>query len=137
APVDEEVAQEHDLDGLKPPRLRRDRRAERLRDDPAEPVLEVRQRPEDESAPEQVLPQEEAEVGQPARPEEALPRLRGEGQLERAEHQHEEAEADPGVEEERVQAHGGGPARGVTVRASTPAKATRSARPAPPSRGAR
>ena len=75
APVDEEVAQQNDLDGLEPPGLRRDGLAEAVRHDAVEPVAEVRQDPEDQAAPEEILAEEEAEVGEPGRAKEALPRL--------------------------------------------------------------
>ena len=101
APVDEEVAEQDDFEDLEPPGLRGDGVAEVRRDEAAECVAEVRQHPEDEAAPEEVLAEEEAEVGEPGGPEEALPGFRGEGEFEGPKDEDEEETPEELVDEFR------------------------------------
>src|SRR5262249_45259697 len=55
APVDQEVAQQNDFEGLKPPGLRTDRMPQTRWHDGVKPGAEVRQDSEDQAAPEQIL----------------------------------------------------------------------------------
>lgn len=73
SPIDQEIAQQNDFDRLEPPGLRRDGVAKTLRNDSVEPVAEVRQDPEDQPGPEQILAKEETKVGDPGRTKEPLP----------------------------------------------------------------
>src|SRR5687767_2140494 len=102
APVDEQVAEHDDLDHLQPPRLTRDPRAKVRRDDYMQPPAEAPEQPDHEPGPQEVLPGEEAEVGEPVRAEKFLPGPRGERELERTEDEHEEEEAQPAGEDDRA-----------------------------------
>src|SRR5258708_12780 len=73
APVDEKVAQQNNFDGLEPPGLRSDGLPETVRNDAAEPVAEIGKDQEDEAIPEEILAEEEPQVGEPGGTKEALP----------------------------------------------------------------
>src|SRR5262249_19197186 len=60
------------------------------------------------------LAEEETEVGEPGRTEEALPRPGREDDLERPKDHAEEEEADPGVGNGHEHVHGNGPASEIT-----------------------
>src|SRR5262249_10567394 len=94
------------LDGLKPPRLPGDALPEALRHKSLEPGSKVRQHPEDDRTPEQVLSQKKTKVGQPRGSEETLTGPGGKAQLQRAKDQHEKAKAQPGRQEEDRKIHG-------------------------------
>src|SRR4051794_36584492 len=93
SPVDEQVAQEDDLDRLQPPWLIRDAGAKTRRHDDVQPAAKPPEQPEHQPGPQQVLAGEEAEVGEPVGPQEFLPGPCGKRQLEWAEDHHEEEEA--------------------------------------------
>jgi hypothetical protein len=122
APVDTEIAQGHDFDGLEPPGLRRDRLAETVGDDAVEPVAEIRQNPKDQAAPEEVLAEKEAEIGEPSRAKEVLPRLCWKDHLQGSKNQNQEEETKASGQNERVKVHGCGPGNGFTGKVSTTGK---------------
>jgi hypothetical protein len=66
--------------------------------DAVKPVADMRKAPEHEIAPEDILANEEAEVGEPGRSQEALARLGGKHDLKGAKNKPEEQEAEAGVE---------------------------------------
>jgi len=109
APVNEEIAEENNQEGLEPPGLRSDAVAEILRNNVVEPVAEVRKRPQDKAVPEEILAEEKAEVRKPGRTKEALPTLGRKDGLERLENQDKKQETEADRENERVKAHGSGP----------------------------
>lgn len=72
SPVDEEITEQDDPDRLEPPWLGVDEGAEIGGEDAGDPWGEHGQCAEDESAPEEVLAEEEAEIGKPRGAEEFL-----------------------------------------------------------------
>src|SRR5438105_398091 len=103
APVDAEVAQQDNFDRLGPPRLCPNRLTETRGQKKVETLGKPRQRPEDQPAPDQVLAQKEAKVGEPRGSKELLPPLGREGPLQRAEHDYEKQEAQSGCDEQARQ----------------------------------
>ena len=106
APVDAEVAEQHDFDRLQPPRLRGDRCAKVRSACPSSQPPNRAKQPEHEPAPEQVLAEEEAQIGPPGGAKEPLARLGGERPFQRPEDQAEEEEAGRGGEREGLDCHG-------------------------------
>src|SRR5262249_14744082 len=111
APVNAEVTQEHNLDHLEPEGLRGDYATKAVRHDAGESVAEVREAREDEAVPEEVLAEEEEQIGQPVRAEEPLAGPGGEEDFERPEEYDEEHEAQAGREQQRGDGHGNVPSR--------------------------
>src|SRR5436190_18356173 len=65
SPVDEHVAQEHDFDGLQPPRLGCNGSAKSHRCDAVQPVTKIFQDCEHDRSPDEVLAKEKCKVGLP------------------------------------------------------------------------
>jgi len=106
APVDAEIADEDDFYGLEIEGLRTDGFAEAGGDDRAKPLAEVMEEPEDDGVPEEILAQEETEVGPPRGAEETLAWFGGEAVFEGAEDEEEEAEGEGGGEDCGEDGHG-------------------------------
>src|SRR5262249_1324833 len=94
APVDDQVTQEHNLDNLEPPGLRSHRLAKMLGNDPGEPMTELDQDPEYQAIPNQILAEEKAQIGEPGRAKEALPRFGGKYYLQGAKDEDQEKETE-------------------------------------------
>ena len=65
SPINQQITQNNDLDGLQPPWLRHHRFPKRSRDDAVEPTAEHMQQDEDAATPHEVLAQEKRQVGAP------------------------------------------------------------------------
>src|SRR5437868_6809585 len=106
SPVDQEIAQQNDFDGLQPPGLHRDGLAETMRNDAAGPVSEVGKAPKHQTGPQQVLTEEETQISEPCRAKEALPQPGGKRNFEWAKHEEQEQESERGRECQGIPVHG-------------------------------
>src|SRR5688500_18246862 len=104
-PVDENVAEHDDEQRLPPPRHARDPIAKTARRRRPNPRLRLREHPEHRAVEEQVLPEHEAQVRPPVRPEEPLAGLGGVRELEWTEYQEQRQEAQARVEDGPRQLH--------------------------------
>src|SRR5687767_11022287 len=84
APVDAEVAEKNHFDRLDPEGLGGDARAEGGGDEGGDEAAEAGENPKDGAAPEEILAEEEAEVGEPGGAEELLAGSGGEDVLQGA-----------------------------------------------------
>ena len=73
APVDEQIAEQHNFNRLHPPRLRRDRCAKSIGTIAVDPSAEAHQQPQHDTAPQQILAEEKTQIDEPCRPKEFLP----------------------------------------------------------------
>src|SRR5688572_21064348 len=109
APVDKEIAEQDHERELRDRVHRADELAHDFRRGRANPRAELREYPEDGAVEQQVLAEEEAQVGRPARAEEPLAGPGGERELERAEHREQHEEAGAGGEDVPGDRHRGAP----------------------------
>src|SRR5262245_60832124 len=106
APIDAEVAQNNDLERLKPPRLRCNALAKGFGNEAMNPITKPKQQPQHHAAEEQVLSEEEAQIDEPFAAEESLRRLGRKRGFERTKYDKQEEEARPRGENQRGQIHG-------------------------------
>lgn len=72
SPVNQRVTEYDDLGHLQPPGLRRNGRTKSDRHQQVQPLTEVKQSPNNQAIPDQVLPQKKAEIQPPVSSQESL-----------------------------------------------------------------